>query len=267
MRTLTLITAVLVLLAGTAAQGARVDGDQRFSEPGASADAGIPMTSNNQDDSREVVVLLHGVGLGSWFMKPVARRLEAAGYRVLNIGYPARTVPMEELAGIWLPTRLSDDAIVSATRVHFVAHSMGCLLVRHLMANSRPPNAGRVVMIAPPNHGSELADARRAKWLLRWFVGVNLKALGKSDDAFWHELPQRVDYPVGIIAGTGAGNPLGWNLPKPHDGTVTVADTRIEGALDSIELPWSHTGILFRRRTADEVVHFLKHAKFSHNAG
>lgn len=252
------------LFAAIVGNAARIDGNRPFSELGIPGDTGIRMPSDQPDNPRETVVLLHGVGLAPWAMRSLERRLLKEGYRVLNIGYPSRTVPLDELAGLWLPTRLSDDAIVSAPRMHFVTHSMGSLLVRHLMEHARPPNTGRVVMIAPPNQGSALADAGRPKWLVRWLVGVNLKALGKSDDAFWHDLPQRVDYPVGVIAGTGAGNPLGRNLPKPHDGTVTVADTRIEGSADSVELPWSHTGILFHRRTADEVVHFLRHGKFLH---
>lgn len=253
-----------LLFLSTGALAVRVDEGASIPEvrnPGA---AGELMPTTEQSAAAETVVLLHGVALAPWAMRSLERRLKKEGYRVLNIGYPSRTVPLDELAGLWLPTRLSDDAIVSAPRMHFVTHSMGSLLVRHLMEHSRPPNTGRVVMIAPPNQGSALADEGRPKWLVRWLVGVNLKALGKSDDAFWHDLPQRVDYPVGVIAGTGAGNPLGRNLPKPHDGTVTVADTRIEGSADSVELPWSHTGILFHRRTADEVVHFLRHGKFLH---
>ena len=250
-----------------AAPATRVDDDPVFSERDTLASTTTQMTSNEKQDTRETVVLLHGVGMAPWFMKPLARRLEAEGYRVLNVGYPSRTVPIEELASLWLPVRLSDPIVVAAPRVHFVAHSMGSLLVRHFMANSRPKNAGRVVMITPPNQGSALADLGRPRWFVRWFVGVNLGALGMSDDAFWRELPQSVDFPTGIIAGTGSGNPMGRKLPKPHDGTVTVSSTKIPGAVDSIELPWSHTGILFHRRTADEVVHFLKHGKFRHAEG
>lgn len=207
-------------------------------------------------------MLLHGVSLNRWFMRPIARRLEAAGYRAVNLNYPSRRVPLEEITATWLPARLAVLSLDSAPRVHFVAHSMGSLLVRHHLAFARPANLGRTVFIAPPSRGAELADAGRPRWLFRTVIGINLRALGMSEDAFWRLLPQRVDYPLGIIAGTGHGNPFGRKLPEPNDGTVTLESTRLDGPFDSIELPWSHTGILFRRRTADQVLHFLREGTF-----
>jgi triacylglycerol lipase len=223
------------------------------------------MSGSNTTDAREVVVLLHGVALHRWFMRPIARRLEAARYRTANLGYPSRSLPLEALTATWLPARLAGLALDSAPRVHFVAHSMGSLLVRHHLAHARPANLGRAVFIAPPNCGAELADAGRPQWLFRTVIGVNLRTLGMSDDAFWRTLPQRVDYPLGIIAGMGHGNPFGRKLPEPNDGTVTIDSTRLEGAADSIELPWSHTAMLFHQRTADQALHFLQHGRFNHS--
>lgn len=209
-------------------------------------------------------MLLHGVALNRWFMHRIARRLEAAGLRVVNLSYPSRTVPLDELAATWLPARLAELELGAAPRVHFVAHSMGTLLVRHLMAHARPANTGRCVFIAPPSRGAELADEGRPRWLFRAVIGMNLHTLGRSGEAFWRTLPQRVDFPLGIVAGTGHGNPFGRKLPGPNDGTVTLESTRLEGAADSIELPWSHTAMLFHRRTAEQVLHFLQHGRLDH---
>ena len=222
------------------------------------------MNATAGSDTRELVVLLHGVSLNRWFMRPIARRLEAAGFRVLNPSYPSRRVPLEKIAADWLPALLARSEIESAPRVHFIAHSMGSLLVRHFVEHSRPANLGRVVFIAPPSRGGELADSGRPKWLFKAVIGVNLHALGLADDAFWRTLPQSLDYPVGIIAGTGHGNPFGRKLRGPNDGTVTVESTRLEGAADSLELPWAHTAILFHRRTVDQALHFLRHGWFDH---
>jgi hypothetical protein len=215
-------------------------------------------------DTREVVVLLHGVSLSRWFMWRIERRLEAAGFRVVNSSYPSRRVPLEKIAADWLPALLTRSEIEFAPRVHFVVHSMGSLLVRHFVERSRPVNLGRVVFIAPPSRGAELADSGRPKWLFKAVIGINLHALGLADDAFWRTLPQSADYPVGVIAGTGHGNPFGRKLSGPNDGTVTLESTRLDGAADSIELPWAHTAILFHRRTADQALHFLRHGRFEH---
>jgi len=220
------------------------------------------MSGSNTTDVRDAVVLLHGVALNRWFMHRIACRLEAAGYRTVNISYPSRTVPIERIASEWLPERLSRRGIAAAPRVHFVAHSMGSLLVRHFLEHARPANLGRTVFIAPPSRGAELADEGRPQWLFRSVIGMNLHALGPSEDGFWRTLPPRVDYPLGIIAGTGHGNPFGRKLPDPNDGTVTLESTRLEGTTDSIELPWAHTTLLFHQRTADQALHFLHHGRF-----
>jgi triacylglycerol lipase len=222
------------------------------------------MNPAGRSDTREIVVLLHGVSLNRWIMHRIARRLDAAGFRVVNPSYPSRREPLEGIAADWMPALLARSEIESAPCVHFIAHSMGSLLVRHFLEHSRPANLGHVIFIAPPSRGAELADSGRPKWLFKAVIGVNLHALGLSDDAFWRTLPQRVDYPVGVIAGTGHGNPFGRKLRGPNDGTVTVESTRLDGAADSIELPWSHTGILFHHQTADEAVHFLQHGRFDH---
>lgn len=220
------------------------------------------MSSSARTGSREIVVLLHGVALNRWFMHRIARRIEAAGFRAVNLSYPSRTVTLRELSDSWLPAELARSGVAAAPRVHFVAHSMGSLLVRHLLAHARPANLGRTVFVAPPSRGAELADEVRPQWLFRTVIGMNLHALGPSEDGFWRTLPPRVDYSLGVIAGTGHGNPFGRKLPAPNDGTVTLESTRLEGAADSIELPWAHTAILFHRRTTEQALHFLKHGRF-----
>ena len=222
------------------------------------------MTVPASADPREAVVLLHGVKRTRWCMRTIERLLGSAGYRTINRTYPSRKMPVDRLATAWLPAVLSANEIAGAPRVHFVAHSMGTLLVRHLMAHARPHNAGRFVFLGPPSLGSDLADNGKPRWLFKSLVGVNLHALGKAEDAFWRTLPQEVDYPVGVIAGTGPGNPFGRNLPKPNDGTVTVAETRIEGVADAIQVPFSHAGMLRRHEVAEQVLQFLQHGRFNH---
>jgi hypothetical protein len=147
--------------------------------------------------------------------------------------------------------------------LHFVAHSMGALVVRCLLDHARPANLGRVVFLAPPNRGSVLADRLHHSALLRWIVGRNLTALGTGPEAFWRTLSPHVDYNPGILAGSAGGNPCGalW-LERPHDGTVAVASTSLDGHADHRVLPSNHTGILLRRRTAALVVAFLRTGRF-----
>lgn len=213
--------------------------------------------------ARECVVLLHGVGMSGWVMQPIARALEDAGYRTVNLSYPSRALPIERIAREWLPAELRTAGVERETRVHFVAHSMGSLVTRLYLRDSRPANLGRVVMLGPPNHGSVAADRAQENAVLRWLLGVNLPALGTGEASIARALGP-ADFEVGIIAGNQHLNPI-FNsaLGGAHDGAVTVQSTRLDGARDFIVLPHSHTAMLWRRAVHAQVLTFLRTGRFA----
>ncbi len=210
----------------------------------------------------ECVVVLHGIGMGPWVMRPLAAALEDAGYRVVNLAYPSRALPIERIAGEFLPAALAEHGVARAPRVHFVAHSMGGLVTRLHLRDHRPPNLGRVVLLGPPNHGSAAADSAARLAPLRALLGVNLVRLGTGPEAVTPALP-RPDHEVGVIAGTGRLNPLfAGVMTGPHDGVVAVESARLEGQRDFLVLPYSHTGMLFRAEVHRQVAAFLREGRF-----
>jgi triacylglycerol lipase len=212
---------------------------------------------------RETVVVLHGVALNRLICLRLEWALERAGYDVINVSIPSRRVLVSELGDVWLPTLLRTRGTAQSPRLHFVTHSMGGLIVRRTLEHERPANLGRVVMIGPPNRGSELADHLSQSRFWRWLIGVNLRRLGTGPEAFWRELKPSVEYPVGIIAGTRFLNPLGaFHLPKPHDGAVSLLSTHLDGETEHLEQPYSHTGLLFRAATARHTISFLRSGHF-----
>jgi pimeloyl-ACP methyl ester carboxylesterase len=214
----------------------------------------------------DCVVLLHGIGMQGYVMKRIESALVEQGYRVVNISYPSRELPFEKLAGEYLPAQLLENDVARAPRLHFITHSLGSLIVRKLIQDTRPANLGRVVMIGPPNHGSVAADEAGEYSLLREYMGENLGRLGTGDNSIVSTLGP-ADFDVGIIAGnTTSVSVFGRVLSGQNDGAVTVESARLEGMHDFIVVPYSHTVMLWRDEVVQQALTYLREGKFKHPA-
>jgi pimeloyl-ACP methyl ester carboxylesterase len=211
--------------------------------------------------SGETVILLHGLGRTRWSFWRMERTLRQDGYHVVNLTYPSREKSIEDLARDHLAPLVAAQA--KAGKLHFVTHSLGGILLRCHLRDHAIPNLGRVVMLAPPNAGSELADALKPTWLYRTVNGPAGQQLGTAG------LPRALGpWPagpdtLGIIAGDVSLNPLfSATLPGPNDGKVTVASARLEGMTDFLAMPHSHTWLGWRKPVITQVRAFLRDGKF-----
>ncbi len=209
------------------------------------------------------VLLLHGIARRSGSLTRLERAVAGAGYRTLNLDYPARRKPLEDLVE---EVHRRADAFVGGQdgRVHFVTHSMGGLLARAYIACHRPPAMGRAVMLAPPSQGSEIADLLAGNRVYRRFFGPAGAQLGTRRDGQLRDLLGTVDYPLGVIAGDRSIDPLSWLLiPGPNDGRVCVARTRVDGMADHMVVHATHAMMMWNRQVMDQTVHFLQHGCFA----
>lgn len=208
----------------------------------------------------ETVVLVHGLGRTSRSLFYLETRLEREGFRVVPFDYPSTTHPLEQLVDS-LRTAVGDCCGANPNGVHFVTHSMGGILVRSLLAGDSA-YAGRVVMLSPPNQGSEIIDAFSPSPLLSSLVGPAGIALGTDSTSAPRRLGP-VHFSLGIVAGDRSLTRVGsWLIPGPDDGLVGVEQTRVEGLSDFLVVPTSHTMIMNRPETADAVIDFLVRGHF-----
>lgn len=206
----------------------------------------------------QVVFLLHGICKSSYDMAFIALTLRRAGYEVVNWQYPSRKYDLEKLAG-----KLEEAVKPYADRqVHFVTHSMGGIVVRTYLNTYKPGNVGRMVMIAPPNQGAFLANLLGDWMVYRLVFGPAGQQLRQGAPGGCAEAGVP-GCEFGVIAG-GTGDSHGMNpiIPGDNDGTVAVADTRLEGMQDFLLVPYGHTYIQFMPRTVQNVMHFLETGHF-----
>ena len=208
----------------------------------------------------ECVILLHGLARSAHSMDKMAQRLTEQGYKVLNIDYPSRDHPIEQLAEETISEALKQ---CDGMPVNFVTHSMGGILVRQFLSNHSIKNLNKVVMLGPPNKGTEIVDK------LGNFPGFHLvngdagMQLGTGALSVPNQLG-KANFDVGIIAGTQSINLLLSSLiPDTDDGKVSVESTKVEGMNDHIEIPTTHVFMMRNDAVIEQVICYLKQGQFN----
>lgn len=223
------------------------------------------MLSQQSNAGSDCVVLLHGLGRTHNSMDALQVVLEENDFQVVNEGYPSRSEKIELLASKAV-LESTDLCQSDAPKIHFITHSLGGILVRYFLAENDLPRLGRVVMIAPPNQGSEVVDRLRkipGYGLLNGPAGLQL---GTDESSIPLSLGA-VDFSLGVIAGNKTFNPfLSLGLPNPDDGKVSVESTKVEGMEDFIVVPHTHTFLMKAELVIEQALHFLKNGQFNHDA-
>lgn len=196
-----------------------------------------------RDNRGAVVVLLHGLWRGLHAMEPLARELHAEGFATLNVPYPSTRMAIPRLVGRLRSELAAIDSLAPGRPIHFITHSLGGILLRSLLAESPSIPVGRVVMLAPPNGGSEIVDWSQQHPLIHRLLGPAGRSLGSEGiPKSLPPLPEHVE--AAVIMGSRCSLPLFRSLlDADNDGIVSVAKGKIDGLRGFSVIDADHTFI------------------------
>ena len=213
---------------------------------------------------KEHVILLHGLKANRSKMSEMADFLERQDFNVHNISYPSTKYPVPQLINI-IESELKALHLDDVSKVNWVGHSMGAILAQLLIKQHRPANLGRVVALAPPYAGSEVADLLIKLPPFRWLLGPALAEL-TTQSSPGEQLDHSIDYDLGVLAGNRvffADLLFDWCLLKEtNDGKVRVESTKIAGMRDHVILPVNHFHFPQYVSVMEQTAYFLRHGVF-----
>ena len=209
----------------------------------------------------QTVIVVHGLwlpGFETWLLRD---RLGSAGFTPVLFRFPTVHATLSENVALLAGFAREQPG----DTLHFVGHSLGGVLAVALFQRQQPARSGRIVCLGSPLNGSEAGRALSRLGFGGMLVGRSVGELNEQGGL----PPWSGTADLGVIAGSlgfGFGHLLG-PLARPHDGTVAVDETMLEGVTDHIVLPVTHTSMVFDRRVADATIAFLRSGRFPAPAG
>lgn len=186
------------------------------------------------------VVILHGIFRTHRSMAKLAKFFSTNGFKVLNVDYPSTRHDIAKLAEIIHPQIEAFSKTVEG-RIHFIGYSMGGLIIRAYLHRFRPQKLGRVLLVATPNKGSEVADFIKDWRLYKILYGPAGQQLITDQTTFCNVFGD-VNYELGVIAGNRAVDHISsWIIGKPNDGKVSVESACLPGMKTHVVIPANHT--------------------------
>lgn len=217
--------------------------------------------SSVESSGDDCVVLLHGMGRTDYSMSSMEDHFQQAGFRTVNVDYPSTSMPIEQIAERFVPDAL-EKCGDEPTHTHFVTHSLGGIIVRYYLQTHELPTGSRVVMLSPPNKGSEIADRFKDSAWYRWLTGPPGQQLGTDADS----MPARlgpVNVEVGVITGRDTLEPWFSRLiPGDDDGKVSVESARLDEMTDFLVVDHGHTFIMQSDEVMRSAERFLRTGRF-----
>lgn len=212
--------------------------------------------------NNECVILLHGLGRSHHSMSKIEKVLKESGYMVWNKSYDTNAKPIKQMSQETIGRGLEYCAQQKAKKIHFVTHSLGGILVRAYLQDVAIDKLGRVVMLAPPNQGSELVDVLQPYRLYAFITGPAGQEMGTQPKSLPNQL-KPIDAEIGVIAGNFSSDPwFSAFIPGEDDGKVSVERAKLAEMKDFVVMDAGHTFIMRNDQVIAQIVTFLRRGAF-----
>ncbi len=223
---------------------------------------GFSKSGNSNTHNQEAVILLHGLGRTAASFWEAEHKLNDYGYKVFNVNYPSTTKSIQYIVNIYLKEKLEVLEISKYSKVHFVTHSLGGIITRYLYKYHKKDNFAKVVMLSPPNKGSEMADYFKDKKFALLFLGKALTQLTTDSNSIPNTLG-KFKGELGIITGCKSNNPFfSKKIPGPDDGKVSIESAKLDGMDAFLIVEQNHTFIMNSNYVIEQIIYFLNNSKF-----
>lgn len=213
------------------------------------------------------IYLIHGFGSLPFSFIRIEQELSKRGYSIKNYGYNSIGTDLDTIG-----FRLYKELLCSKyDSISFVTHSMGALVVRsmckYIDTTSSFPLIFRIVMIAPPNHGAEIADFFSSNSFINTILGPNLKKMRTDSNSYVKSLPLPLCKEVGVIIGIGQkGFWFKKDINEPTDGYLTPKKTLLGIEKDVAFVKEHHLMLTMKKEVVDLVVNFIEKGSFHTNS-
>lgn len=220
-------------------------------------------SSATDEDSQDLVILVHGLARSGNAMWLIGHRLEKAGHKTCAIDYPSMTASFEKTqAALSSEIERCIKSNNAFGAVHFVTHSLGGPLTRKYLSSNPLKNMGRMVMLSPPNHGSDLVERFDHLKYFRSILGPVASEL-TADQRSWLARIPAPDYEVGVLAGNYTFNPIAaYLLDGKDDGAVSIEDMKLKDMADFREISATHVTIRYSSAASRQIFEFLATGHF-----
>jgi triacylglycerol lipase len=223
----------------------------------------VDVSIAQQDKSKDYVVLIHGLSRTSRSFSKMESSLEEKGYEVINIDYPSRKYDIRTLSENFIGKEIEKHCTDKTKKINFVTHSLGGIIIRYYLKHHKLENIGRVVMLSPPNQGSEIVDFLKGNFIVEKTNGPAFDQLSTDPTSFVNTLGDP-DFEVGIITGATSINWVNSTIiPGDDDGKVSVERSKLKNMKDFLVVQRSHPLIMNADEVIEAVVNFLDRGKFN----